>query len=364
MLFAALTLALSCRLDMLTVPSKASLDKDLEILVLRHQLRLLKRQLNSKPCCSRAEKVLLAVFVAKWKPLVKRHRHRLACSLVLFQPETVLKWHRALVRRKWAFHARRKRGRPCISPELEVLVVRLARENQRWGVDRIQGELLKLGFHIGATTIRAILRPHGVLPTPQRASGGSWRKLLKHYHEQILACDFFTVETALLQTVYVLFFIHLATRRVYVAGCTAHPTSVWVSQQARQLLWSLSDSETQTRFLIHDRDTKFSRAFDAVFRSEGIDILLTPFHAPNANAFAERWVRTVRQECLDQIIVLNQAHLRRVLNEFVLHYNTARPHQGLQQQLPVPIAQVQSGASVQRRDRLGGIFHEYFRAAA
>ena len=364
MRFAALVLVFSCVIDLLTVPSKASLDKDLEILVLRHQLRLLNRQLNQRPACSRAEKVLLAVLVAKWKPLLIRQRHRLACSLVLVQPETVLKWHRERVRRKWTFHAARKRGRPSTAPELEALVLRLAQENSRWGVDRIQGELHKLGFRIGATTIRAILRRHGVLPAPQRANGGSWRKLLKHYREQIIACDFFTVETAWLQTVYVLFFIHLATRRVYVAGCTTHPTSVWVSQQARQLVWSLSDSKTQTRFLIHDRDTKFSRAFDAVFRSEGIDSLLTPFHAPNANACAERWVRTVRQECLDQIIVLNEAHLRRVLNEYDLHYNTARPHQGLQQQLPIPPPLVQSGASIQRRDRLGGILHEYFREAA
>jgi transposase InsO family protein len=188
--------------------------------------------------------------------------------------------------------------------------------------------------------------------------------LFKHYKDQIFACDFFTVETALLQTVYVLFFINIGTRQVHLAGCTAHPSSTWVSQQARQLIWSLSESETQPRFLIHDRDTQFSRAFDAVFLSDGVDILLTPFHTPNANAFAERWVRTVRQECLDHIIVLNEAHLRRVLNEFVLYYNTARPHQGLHQGLPIPPPPVQSGASIQRRDRLGGILHEYFRDAA
>ncbi len=363
MLFVALVLVFSCLIDLLTVPSKPSLDKDLEILVLRHQLRLLNRQLNHRPVCSRAEKVLLAVLLAKWKPLLKRQRHRLEGSLVLFQPETVMKWHRELVRRKWTFHAARKRGRPSTSPELEALVLRLAQENKRWGVDRIQGELYKLGFQIGATTIRAILRRHGVSPVPQRANGGSWRKLLKHYREQIIACDFFTVETALLHTVYVLFFIHLGTRRVYVAGCTAHPTSVWVSQQARQLLWSLSDSEIQPRFLIHDRDTKFSRAFDAVFRSEGVDILLTPFHAPNANAFAERWVRTVRQECLDQIIILNEAHLRHVLNEYVLHYNTARPHQGIRPQAPIPFSSPQHG-SIHCRDGLGGILHDYYREAA
>ena len=244
MVYAALTLVASLTVDLLTLSSKPSLDKDLKILALRHQLRMLQRQLNSNPRYSPLEKLLLAIDVTKLKSLVQRQNQRLERCLVLVKPDTELKWHRELVRRKWTFHAARKRGRPRTSPEVEAFVLRLARENGRWGVDRIQGELLKLGFRIGETTIRAILRRHGVLPAPQRGNGGSWRRLLKHYKEQILACDFFIVETALLQTVYILFFIlffiEISTRRVYFAGCTTHPTSAWVNQQARQLLWSLS----------------------------------------------------------------------------------------------------------------------------
>jgi len=207
-----------------------------------------------------------------------------------------------------------------------------------------------------------VLQRHHVPPAPQRgAKGGSWRKLLRHYKDQILACDFFTIETALLQTVYVLFFIEVGTRRIHFSGCTTQPTSAWVTQQSRQLMWSFSDRELPIRFLIHDRDSKFSQGFDRVFESEGVDILLTPFRAPNANAFAERWVRTVRQECLDQLIILNEAHLRQVLKEFVVHYNTARPHQGIQQRSPVPQPALHAGREVHRHDRLGGLIHEYFR---
>lgn len=366
MFYASLMVFIAFIVDVLTLPSKASLDKDLEILALRHQLRLLQRQQTAKLRCSRIEKLLLAVLTVKLKTLFKQQKHCLERCLVLFQPDTVLKWHCEFVRQKWTFRSIRKRGRPHTSLELETLVLRLAKENPRWGVDRIHGELLKLGFRPGGTTIRAILSRHGVLPAPQRgANGGSWRKLLRHYKEQLLACDFFTVETALLQTIYVLFFIHIGTRRVYLAGCTAHPGSAWVAQQARQLRWTISEKDEVTpRLLIHDRDTKFSRSFDAVFRSEGTQVLLTPFRTPNANAFAERWVRTVRQECLNHLLVLNEDHLRRVLKEYVLHYNTARPHQVIDQQIPIPQVIPGSGNCVGRRDRLGGIIHEYFRDAA
>jgi putative transposase len=168
----------------------------------------------------------------------------------------------------------------------------------------------------------------------------------------------------LLQTLYVLFFIEIGTRRIHFAGCTAHPTSTWVTQQARQITWSISEPKICARFLIHDRDAKFSPAFDAVFRSEGIEILLTPYQAPNANAFAERWVRTIRQECLDHLIILNETHLRNVMSEFVKHYNTAHPHQSIQQKLPVSPTVLPSTGAIHRCDRLGGIVHEYFREAA
>ena len=213
--------------------------------------------------------------------------------------------------------------------------------------------------------MRAILARHGIPPAPECSKRGkSWRHLLAHYKDQILACDFFTVETVRLQTLYVLFFLDVGSRRVYLSGCTNHPTATWVTQQARQLVWSLTEEHSPKRFLIHDRDTKFTRSFDVMFSSEGIDILLTPFQAPNANAFAERWVRSVRQECLDHILIVDEWHLHRVLKEYIDHYNIERPHQGLAQQTPMPYSPNCLSGPIQRREILGGIIHEYYRAAA
>ena len=175
----------------------------------------------------------------------------------------------------------------------------------------------------------------------------------------------FTIETLFLKTIYVLFFIEIGSRRIHFAGCTTEPNQRWVTQQARQLMWDLNEQGTPIRFLIHDRDTKFSASFDTVFASEKIDIILTPYRAPNANAYAERWVRTVREECLDKLIILNQQHLHRVMREFVTYYNTARPHQGIAQQIPTPISnKPNTSGRICCRDVLGGIIHDYYRDAA
>ena len=180
----------------------------------------------------------------------------------------------------------------------------------------------------------------------------------------MLACDFFTIETATLKTLYVLFFIELGTRQVHLAGCTQHPNAMWVVQQARQLSWQLEGCPLPMRFLIHDNDTKFTAGFDAVFQAAGLEVIHTPFHAPNANAVAERFVRSIREECLDQLVFLGHWHVRRVLKEYMTFYNTRRPHQGLAQQCPVPLTIVSRQGAVQRRDVLGGILHDYARAAA
>jgi transposase InsO family protein len=230
------------------------------------------------------------------------------------------------------------------------------------GYDKIQGELLKLGYSLDPGTIKNVLRRHRLLPAPQRGRS-SWRIFLNHYRHQMLACDFFTIETLRLETLYVLFFIELGSRRVHFAGCTASPDSVWVTQQARQLVWHLADEGHPTHFLIHDRDTKFPASFDTVFVSEGIDIIRTPFRTPKANAVAERWVRSVRQECLDHLLILNQRHLTRVLTEYTTYYNFARPHQGLEQQAPIPYSCTGRG-EIHCRDVLGGILHDYYREAA
>jgi putative transposase len=236
--------------------------------------------------------------------------------------------------------------------EMERLVLRLARAND-WGHGKIQGELRKLGVEISAQTIANLLKRHGIPPLPQRRPSLSWQQLMSHYKQQIIACDCFTAETLFLQTLYVLFVIELGTRRVHFAGCTAHPTATWVTQQARQFIWTVEEYNPPLRFLIHDRDSKFSSSFEAVFASEPIKIIRTPIRAPNANAYAERWVRSVREECLDKLIILNETHLRYVLRDYINYYNNARPHQGIAQQTPVPPPARKQAGAVQYRSILG-----------
>jgi transposase InsO family protein len=297
--------------------------------------------------------------VTKLKQGTQRPANQLRDLIRLFQPETVLRWHRQLIRRKWTYDQHHKGGRPPLDHELEALVVRLAQENDRWGYGKIEGELLKLGHKVSQTTIRNILDRHGIVPAPVRNGSLGWRKLMTHYKQQLLACDFFTVETLWLQTLYVLFYIKVGTRRVYLAGITAHPDGFWVAQQARQYVWTLEQKDLKPRFLIHDNDRKFTKAHDTVFRSEHIHIISTPFQAPNANSFAERWVRTAREECLNHLLIFNENHLRRVLQTFIDYYNTTRPHQGIQQQSPVPRPQPTSTGPVQRTMILGFISDYY-----
>jgi len=208
--------------------------------------------------------------------------------------------------------------------------------------------------------VRNILKRQWVTPASERSSG-SWRSFLGHYKDQILACDFFTVETIWLKTIYVLFFIELGTRRLHLAGCTTHPDTTWVTQQARQLVWNLKDDGQDITFLIRDNDKKFTSSFDIVFSSEEIEIVHTPYQAPRANAFAERWVRSVREECLDQILILNANHLHRVLKKYGEYYNYARPHQGIGQHFPVSRPVRSTKGQVRRLDVLGGVIHDYYR---
>jgi transposase InsO family protein len=248
---------------------------------------------------------------------------------------------------------------------VEALLLRLAADNPRCGYSRLQGELAKLGHTLGRSTVRDVLKRRHVPPAPQRRMrADSWRQFLARHRDAVLACDFFTVETVFLRTLYTLFFIELGSRRVHLAGCTAHPTAAWVAQQARNLCWPLQETAIAPRFLIHDRDAKFPPAFDAVFAAEGIAIVRTPYRAPNANAYAERWVRSVRTECLDHLLIAGEAHLRRVLTEYVAFYNQARPHQGIEQRCPVALPPPVRDGPVRRRDRLGGLLHDYYREAA
>jgi putative transposase len=257
-------------------------------------------------------------------------------------------------------------SRPAIAGELRQLILRLASENPIWGYRRIQGELAGLGLAVAASTVWAILRKNGVDPAPRRASL-SWSEFLRRQAAGIIACDFFTVETVWMRRLYVLFFIELESRRVHLAGVTAHPDGAWVVQQARNLLTTLSEQNGSLRYLIRDRDSKFSAAFDEVFRSAGIAIIRTPIGAPKAKAQAERWVGSVRRECLDWLLIVGRKHLRRVLHVYTTHYNEHRPHRALEQQPPLPkpcpIRRQRDAPGVRRRDRLGGLLHEYELAA-
>lgn len=332
--------------------------KDLEILVLQQQLRVLRRQAGP-PRFTALDRVLLAAA----SRALPRQRWT---SLFLVTPQTLRRWHRELVRRKWTYRTARQPGRPPIDAEVVALVLRMARENPRWGCVRICGELRKLGIRVGATTIRTLLRRHGLGPAPRRR-GPTWTQFLKAQAEGIVACDFFTVETIWLQTLYVLFFLQVSTRRVVAVGVTAQPDSSWVTQQARNATMELNDRQVSIRFLLRDHDAKFTRAFDEVFRTEGAAVIRTPIRAPRANAHAERWVQTVRVECLDWTLVLGRRHLLWLLRAYVRHYNQQRPHRSLELRVPQPGEKRSTDGSahlVRRRDVLGGLVHEYHAVAA
>jgi transposase len=279
---------------------RAEFAKDVELVLLRQQLSVLARQ-QQRPRLRPADRAFIAALA---RLLPRRRRYGLVVT-----PKTLLRWHRELVRRRWTYR-HRKGGRPPTGRALRALVLQLARENPGWGYQRIAGELLKLGFRISPSTVRRLLASAGLEPAPRRHAV-SWRAFLRRQTASLLACDFFTVETVTLRRLYVLFFNELGSRRVHFAGCTSNPSGAWVVQQARNL--SFTDVLERTRFLIHDRDSKFTAAFDEVFRSEGIKVIHTPVQAPQANAYAERFVRTTRNECLDWLLILGRRHLEHVL---------------------------------------------------
>jgi putative transposase len=327
--------------------------KEAEILLLRHQLAVLQRQV-ARPRFTWSDRALVGALAH----LVPRERW----MAFLVTPETILRWHRALVRRRWTYPHRRP-GRPALPQETVELILRLARDNPRWGYLRIVGELKKLGVTVSKTSVAAILRRHRLPPAPRRA-GPTWSQFLRAQAKGILASDFLTVDTITLRRYYVLFVIEIERRRVHLLGVTANPDSPWVTQVARNFTSDLEDAGRHFRFLVRDRDTKFTAAFDAVFASLGINTIRTPVASPRANAFAERFVRTVRQDCLDHLLVVSRRHLEVVFGEYLRHYNEARPHRGIQLAQPVPRQMTpDTGGKVVRRDVLGGIIHEYERAA-
>ena len=335
-------------------PDGEAREREAEILVLRHQLAVMRRQ-NPPPHLRRRDRVTIAALGG----LIGRDRW----TGFIVTPATILRWHRELVRRKWTYK-RTRTGRPPLDREVVRLIVQMARENPRWGVMRIKGELQGLGYRVGATTIRTMLRRAGIPPAPRR-DGPSWSEFLRAQAEGILATDFFTVETAFLKTLYVLFFIELGSRRVRIVGVTSSPDGRWVRQQARNL--AIDGELGRVRCLIRDRDAKFTAGFDEVFRTEGARVILSPVRAPKANAFAERFVRTIRSELLDRTLVVGRRHLLRLLDEYETHYNSHRPHRGIglrapelvdTESEPVPLG------AIRRRPMVGGLLNEYGRAVA
>ena len=340
-------------------------DKDVEILALRHQITVLERQLGkARPRFSPADRAFLAAL------LHRLPRDMLGRFRLLVRPDTVLRWHRDLLARRHAARSRPKRpGRPRTVRSIRLLVLRLARENPCWGYRRIHGELLVLGIKVAASTVWEILRQAGIDPAPERTTA-TWAGFLRSQAEALLACDFFETVTLTGARLYVLAVIEHATRRIRILGATPHPSASWVAQAAKNLVMDLEDAGSRARFLIRDRDGKFPGLFDAILADAGIKVVLSGVQMPRMNAIMERWVQTCRRELLDRTLIWNQAHLLHALREFEQFYNAHRPHQGIAnarplRALPSPIPELAAATRlhVRRRDRLGGILHEYRHAA-
>ena len=338
-------------LGLIGLAVRSGRSKDLEIIVLRHQLTVLRRQVD-RPLITDEDRSLLGA--------VAQALSRQARAGWIITPDTLLRWHRRRVARHWT-HPPRRRGRPATSAAIQRLVVEMAVDNPTWGYRRIHGELVGLGHRLAASTVWQILKDQRVGPAPQRASV-TWSDFLRS--QAAVACDFACVDTVGLRRYYLLFFIDIETRRVFYAGITAHPTGDWTTQAARNLFLRHGEALAGCRALVRDRGAQFTASFDEIFRSEGIKVLRTPVRTPVANAFAERWIGTLRRELLDRTLVWNQSQLERIVTD----YNEHRPHRSLNQRPPsqAPAPPIRSPADqshLHRTSRCDGLIHEYRNAA-
>jgi putative transposase len=327
-----------------------------EILILRHQLAILQRRQPRRPHLTWADRALLAALLSVI-PKARRQGLRL-----LVTPDTILRWHRDIIRRRWATRSKRgTTGRPTTRRNIKALVLRLARENPEWGYRRIHGELAGLGVNVAASTVWEILRANGIDPAPRR-TGPTWSQFLRSQAEAILACDFFSAGLLDGTQAYVLTVIGHAARRIRILGVTLYPTGEWTTQQARNLIMDLGEQAERMKFMIRDRGSNFTAAFDAVLADAGIRTVLCNVRTPRMNAIAERWIGGCRRELLDRTLIWNQAHLRQILRAYENHHNQHRPHRSLHaaaplKPLPDPVDLEQY--RVRRQARVGGLINEY-----
>ena len=297
--------------------------KNAEILILGHQLTVLQRHQPCRPKLTWADRALLATLVSVI-PKTRRQRLRLLVS-----PDTILRWHRDIVRRRWAARSMRgKTGRPTTRRNIKALVLQLARENPGWGYRRIHGELAGLGVKVAASTVWEILKANGIGPAPRR-TGPTWSQFLRSQADAILACDFFTAGLLDGTQAHVLAVIEHASRRIRILGVTLHPTGEWTAQQARNLLMDLDEQAHRVKFMIRDRGSNFTATFDAVLADAGVRTVLCNVRTPRMNAIAERWIGGCRRELLDRTLVWNRAHLRQIMRQYETHHNQHRPHRSL-----------------------------------
>ena len=339
----------------LVLLGRSSASKNAELLVLRHEVAVLRRT-KPRPRLDWADRAVLAALIRHLPGRLRAHR--------LVTPGTVLRWHRRLIRKKWTYPNRT--GLPPVSVEIAALIERLPTENVSWGYQRIQGELLKLGHRAGASTIRRILKALRIPPAPQRRTDTTWRQFMYSQAATMLATDFFHVDCAVtLQRLYCLFVMEAGSRYVHILGVTANPDGPWATQQIRNLLMDLGAGAAGFRFLVRDRAGQFTASFDAILASTGIQVVKIPPRSPRANPYAERFVLTARTEVTDRMLIFGERHLRSVLTEYARHYNGRRPHRsrGLRPPRPDHLAADLSQQRIKRRAILGGLIHEYQRAA-